>query len=224
MKKNKRTMKDHSLPKATEEDFKKKADYHERAKSGLLSDQEHMEYLNFMNSRQWFPEFFDENGKPGIRSVLGKILVPPLYEDLICFTHTVEYLNVVPARKNGKWGLVAADGSGTEITEFLYDYIATIAGPKAVVKKNDKWGYLGLDGNPFTPIDFDMIIIEDDGNTFVNGISAFRKEGRYGITDGNSISKAVFDEMDIPELGHGLPVPATGNRGTLLKKENSQKT
>lgn len=211
-------MKEHSVPKATQEDISKRAEYQERFNSGLLTDQENMEYLNFMNSRHWDPEFFDENGKSGIRSVLGKILVPPRYEDFICFMHSVEYLNVVAARKNGKWGVVAADGSGTELTEFHYDYIAPISGPKVVVMKDDKWGYLGMDGKPFTSIDYDGIIIEEGGQTFMNGISMFRKDGRYGVTDGISISQPVFDEIDVIELGQWITGTLDGKKGFITEE------
>jgi len=211
-------MKEHSLPKATEEDLKKREEYHERTKSGRLSDQEEMDYLNFMNSRQWDPEFFDENGKTGIRSVTGKMLVPPLYEDFVCFMHSVEYLNVVAARKNGKWGLVTADGSGTELSGFVYDYIAPVAGAKAVVRRDGRWGYLDLDGKPFTPVEYDAIIIEEGGYTFMNGISMFRKDGRYGVTDGISISQPVFDEIDIIELGQWITGTRDGKKGYITEK------
>lgn len=211
-------MKEHSLPKATQEELDKKAYYENKAKKGLLSDVEDLDYCEFMNSINWDAEFFKENGKYGILSVLDKMLVPPHYEDFVCFLNSVEYLNVVAALKNGKWGLVAADGSCTELTEFQYDYIAPIMGPKVVVMKDDKWGYLGMDGQPFTSIDYDGITIEEGGQTFVNGISMFRKEGRIGVTNGISISLPIFDEIDDIDLDQWITGTRDGKKGYITEE------
>lgn len=84
------------------------------------------------------------------------------------------------------------------------------------VMKNGKWWYIKSNGELFTPLEFDMIFT-DDGISFMNGISVFKKDGRYGVTDGLAISKPVFDEIDVVVEDTFISGTRDGIRGYIDK-------
>ena len=68
-------------------------------------------------------EFTDpETGKKGVKDTTGKILVPACY-DGFSFMGTYQMGHDLPkaALKDGKYGFVAGDGSGKELTDFVYN-------------------------------------------------------------------------------------------------------
>ncbi len=68
-------------------------------------------------------EFEDLNtGKKGVKDITGRILVPARY-DGFSFLGTYQLAHDLPkgALKDGKYGFVAGDGSGEELTEFKYN-------------------------------------------------------------------------------------------------------
>ena len=68
-------------------------------------------------------EFTDpDTEKKGVKDVTGKILVPALY-DGFSFMGTYQVGHDLPkaAMKDGKYGFVAGDGSGKELTAFVYN-------------------------------------------------------------------------------------------------------
>lgn len=76
----------------------------------------------------WFTTVFDgPDGKKGMRHADGSVLVPAIYDD---FGYTYDCLElrlpVLPAMKNGKYGLVKCDGTGAAITDFCYDRIGLV--------------------------------------------------------------------------------------------------
>lgn len=209
-----------TLPKATDKEFAQRELFVDKIVSGGMSEEETLEYLDFMNSYQWSPEFYEENGKHGIKSVLGIIIVPAFYDDFRCSLTFIEYQDAVTAMKSGKWGLVATDGTGNPLTDFIYDYIAPVAGPLAIAAKEGKWEYLEINGKPACPENFDRILVSDDGLTFINGISIFKGNGRYGVTDGLLFTQPVFDEILEPEPGDWITGFRDGVKGYINEAGN----
>jgi hypothetical protein len=73
-----------------------------------------------------FDIVFEENGKKGLKDIAGRVRVPALYED---FAETYSYhwgrsMPVAARNAEGKYALVAADGAGTPLCDFEYDYIS----------------------------------------------------------------------------------------------------
>lgn len=207
-------MKNNELPKATEKEFAKRAELASRLNENP-NDELNMENLKFLNSYRWDPEILEENGKVGLQDILGNLMVPALFDDLLFMPAMVKYHKVVAAQINGKWGLVANDGSGRYITNFDYDWIAPIAGPLVIVKKNGKWGYLEHSGVPFGKIEYDSIYVDRNGYSFVNGYSVFTKNPLWGITDGENITKAEFDEIEYFDLDNWVKVVKDGVYGFI---------
>ena len=63
-------------------------------------------------------------GKKGVKNPAGQILVPAEY-DAFTFVGNHFYFSVdhIAAQKDGKWGVVAADGTGKTICDFRFDLL-----------------------------------------------------------------------------------------------------
>lgn len=72
-----------------------------------------------------FHEVFEENGKFGIRDHQGNIIVKPVYDFLRTpYIYVDDLINVpIIAEKNGKMGLILADGNDTVVADFVFDDI-----------------------------------------------------------------------------------------------------
>ncbi len=73
-----------------------------------------------------FHEIFEENGLFGIKDHEGKVLVSPSYEFLRTPYVYVDDFRKMPviAQKDGKMGLILADGKDTVVAPFKYDDIS----------------------------------------------------------------------------------------------------
>ena len=217
-KRNKKGKNDNAMKKkknATQKDFEKRAVLDQQLNDDPGNVMLTMEYIDLLNSYNWFPEMFEENDKVGIKDITGEILVPAIFDDLAYSSSAIKYQIAVAAKLNGKWGLVSTNGAGAAITGFEFDYIAPISGPVTAVKKGGKWGYIFEDGRFFTEIGFDEICLVDSRITFINGWSAFKKDGLWGVTDGTSITAAEFDEVDIMNFPGPVMVVKNGVSGFI---------
>lgn len=183
-------------PKPTAADYLKRDELQRRmndANDGITD----IEYLNFLNSFNWKTEIFEKDGKHGLVSPLGEVLLPPQYDDFMMLSHQeLKKGDRVVAMQNGKWGVIIADGQGTWLIEPQYDYIGY---PNSItqVRKGDKWGVLDLDKKDFLiPLECDKIYA-DSGYMFVNGIGAYEKSGKMGfITIEGKFTQPIFDDTD----------------------------
>jgi len=82
-----------------------------------------------MENYDWFNVVFTdaETGKKGLKTVADEVIVPAIYDD---FDEVQSYLyaphHPAVAIKDGKYGIVKADGSGEQLCEFKFDYIGSI--------------------------------------------------------------------------------------------------
>ncbi len=72
-----------------------------------------------------FHQVYEENGKFGMKSASGRILVHPLYEFIRTPYIYVDDLCTMPimVQKGGKMGLILPDGRDTVVADFIYDDI-----------------------------------------------------------------------------------------------------
>lgn len=75
-----------------------------------------------------FHEVFEQDGKYGIRDHDGRVTVSPQYEFLRTPYVYVDDIRQTPviAQKDGKMGLILADGKDTVVAPFLYDDISVL--------------------------------------------------------------------------------------------------
>jgi len=122
-------------------------------------------------------EFTDPTtGLKGVKNAAGQILVPAQFEGFtILGDHHVFDLKHLAAKKNGKFGVVKADGTGETLCDFRFDiliwdaYTGLYHGCWDGVK--GKFGYVTIDGKVFIPNIItkfyepwnDFILLEADG-------------------------------------------------------------
>ncbi|WP_155993679.1 hypothetical protein [Prevotella sp. P6B1] len=122
-------------------------------------------------------EFTDPvTGLKGVKNAAGQILVPAQFEGFtILGDHHVFNLKHLAAQKNGKFGVVKADGKGETLCDFRFDtliwdaYTGLYHGRWDGIK--EKFGYVTIDGKVFIPNVItkfyepwnDFILLESDG-------------------------------------------------------------
>ena len=185
-------------PKPTPADFEKRRLYNTKFQEGIVTDEENFDYLDFMNSIDWSPELFEENGKCGLKTALGEMILPPVYDDM-SLPYEVNKGDRIVALKDGKCGIVIADTKGTWLIKPEFDYIGY---PNTLthVCKDGKWGVLNIaTGEYLIPLECDKVFSEG-GYLFVNGIGTFEKDGKIGvITQYGAFTQPIFDEVEFDD-------------------------
>lgn len=84
-------------------------------------------YLNrIKNKYMQYHDIFEQDGKFGMKDYKGKVLISPKYDYLrTCYVY-LDDLSQMPviAQRDGKMGLILADGKDTVVADFVYDDIA----------------------------------------------------------------------------------------------------
>src|ERR1035437_9839350 len=97
-------MNNNQLAKATREDFEKRSEFEKKLSEINYIEPEHSKlnsvYLELLNSKEWNPYIIEENGKLGIKSVLGETLLPAKYDDILLRPNIISELRVVVACLN----------------------------------------------------------------------------------------------------------------------------
>ena len=144
-------------------------------------------------------EFKDTNtGKKGVMDITGRILVPACY-DGFSFLGTYQLGHDLPkgALKEGKYGFVAADGTGKELTEFIYTYLEW--DPHTGLYKaswgddTKKFGYITSQGLVFIPNIIDRCY--EPTNDFV----LLESNGKFGGLDTKTFHyvEPLFDKVEV---------------------------
>jgi hypothetical protein len=79
--------------------------------------------FHLYNDYDWNSEFFEENGKPGLRNCFGEVEIPPIYDDIQSgFYRYQNRGGFAVVKKDGKYYKAKRDGKGTIIftSEFTY--------------------------------------------------------------------------------------------------------
>ena len=149
-----------------------------------------------------FDIVFEENGKKGVKDIAGRVRVPALYED---FTETFSYhwgrsMPVCAKNSEGKYALVATDGTGTPLCDFEYDCICYLRGTEShymCVKDCGDCVLRGvLDGKGRLIVPCEMEVVYEYAFNF----TPFEKDGKYGcVTDNGTFVPPLYDELEADE-------------------------
>jgi len=213
-------MKNTTLPKPALADYAKRDAYNE-SNEKWSHDQE-MVYLEFMNSIDWSAEIFTVDDKHGLKTALGEVILPPIFEDIHVYKF-IEYNKdkLVTAAINGKYGVVEADGVGTWVIEPKFDYIG-IPNSLTHVYINNKWGVIKVPSGEYLIPPVCDSISRDNGFLFVNDIAIYEKDGKTGvITSNGHFTDPQFDEVEWWDDG-AVKVKLKGEWGYI--DENDQFT
>lgn len=180
------------------------------------------ELLDLLNSYDWSCEVFEENGKYGLKSCVGKVLLPAKFDNFkaLANVHVNEGQKMV-AMQDGKYGILRADGIGKWIVAPEFDEIGY---PNIItsVYKDGKWGVINTSsGELIIPAELDLIY---GGNDFIfnNGMAYFEKDGKVGVMNEDvEFTEAIFDEAEPDEHGV-IVVKLNGKEGFI--DENGQFT
>lgn len=227
------------LPRPSAETFRKYNELCEKTRDSQLTNEQYQELIDKVNDIILSYDlnnydFTDPNtGKKGVKNPAGEVLVPAEYDafgfmgDHNCFT-----VSYIAAKKDGKWGVVTVDGTGTVLCDFRFDhlewnpfaglYIACWDGIK------DKFGLVNKEGKVFIsnvltkiyePTN-DLIVLESNGKYGALDVSTFFYVlPQYDDIDADPDELVVFHKDGV----EGYIVEETGEFITKEQYEEDEK-
>ena len=189
-------MSNEKLPKPTPADYEKRVANNRLFTEGTNPDQDLIN-LEFLDSIDWSAEIFEQDGKYGVKTALGEMVLPPVFDNFWGLTSSeIKKGDRVVAVQNGKCGVAIADGTYTWLVKPEYDFIGY---PNQIthVKKDGKWGLLDIINGKFL-ISLECDSIDDYmGFPFSNGIGFYEKGGKTGvITQFGTFTEPIFEEVE----------------------------
>jgi hypothetical protein len=182
------------LPRPTEAVWNKKVELEELEATDDL--------MGLMNEYDWSNEMFEEEGRFGLKSCMGDILLPAKFDGLkLLSSQNLPKGAKVVACKDNKWGIVKADGFGEWCIQPEFDDIG-FPNYFTAVRKGDKWGILNTELNEWV-VELEMDeICNGSSFPFINGVAYFMKDGKMGVmTDRGYCTDPVFDEVMADDSG-----------------------
>lgn len=167
--------------------------------------------------------FKGEDGKKGLKDCLGNILVPAKYEEFGFLPKPFDFKRKsVNAVRDGKYVLVALDGSGKELTEETYDEIRLISfihmdSPYIYRKEGvTTWRFMTVEGKELS----DFVI--DDYSCGINGVW-YQSGETCGYWQFNVIFlPPIYDNIEMPgDPEDPLLFTLNGVQGYVRKDDGS---
>lgn len=151
----------------------------------------------FVESRDWYPTVFEENGKFGLKDLDGRLMVPAVF-DSFCFLESrlYEYPEYVPVAVscNDRYGIVETDGTGKMVLPCEHDNVAGLVGSSDIfwVTDGGKTGLCDGKGEYLIPQIADKVFDP------VNEVIVFKVGDKFGLYDfGTSLYvEPLYDWME----------------------------
>jgi hypothetical protein len=187
-------MQENKLPRPTPADYLKRKEIEK-------ADQD--AWVDIMNSFDWSHELTKDGELVGLKTALGEVLLPPVFENFKMMTkQELKKGERVVTQQGGKWGVIIADGTGTWLIKPEYDYIGY---PNDIthVCKSDKWGVIDLLKGEFLIEPECEMVYDNSGFLFCNRIGFNKKDGKYGVlADWGAHTAPVFEEVEMEPDGY----------------------
>jgi hypothetical protein len=136
-----------------------------------------------------------------------EVLIAPSFEfDYVSTFSDVGYASV---EKDGKWGLVNAEGRLVLPTVYDYTFGDMFEGffdDLAIVVQSGKYGYVNTEGKVAVPLEYDY------GRDFKNGFADVSKNGKYGIIDTSGATAVPFEYDSLTVLPTNLAIAVKDNK------------
>lgn len=188
------------LPRPTTSDYKRREEIEKGNHEGQSYESAWME---IMNSFDWSHELYADGDLYGLKTALGEVLLPPLFENFTMMTkQELKKGDRVVTQQGGKWGVIIADGTGSWLVKPEYDYIGY---PNDVthVRKNGKWGVLNITKGEYIIEPECEAVYDNSGFLFCNRIGFYKKDGKYGVlADWGVHTDPIFEEVDMEPDGN----------------------
>lgn len=176
----------------------------------------------------WRDEMFHENGLVGLRTILGKMLVPCGEYDYIKGCAYGNDTTLAIAVKDGKFGLIKRDGKGTVVFPFKYFLIGQLIYDKSEVEPDKAYDiFYGEYEDPDKGKDLivdGQIVVKNasftggiDDRIYRGGIT-YQKEGKYGFLGiywDWCLIDPIFDKITHHEQPPVLTFVKNGTEGIL---------
>ena len=162
----------------------------------------------FENEYDVFTQVYEENGRFGVKSACGEVLVPALFDD-VAYTFADRYNWPIPVVNSGKIIFVVPDGKGTLFSEFEYDMVTFVDG-YYILEKGDKKGLATGSGRVVIPTEMDELAMP------FNELVWFRKGDKYGfaMVESNIFTDVIYDGYEILDDEY-LEVELDGVKGYI---------
>ena len=166
-----------------------------------------------------YAEVFEHDGRYGVYHDLFDVeLIPPLYDELRLLD-IVGTTMIYIARSGNKYGIVKADGLGTEMYPFVCDAIEPYAEiiDLCSFRRDGKVGLLTLNGNErytelLAPI-YDSLDAHP-GTPYIE----LRKDGKVGLHGAALTLPPIYEEIRIPQYLGWIKVNLHGQWGYINHK------
>ena len=140
---------------------------------------------------------FEENDKKGVKDIKGNVRVPAMYKDysLRYAFHHLRKAPIPAENEDGKYALIKADGTGTPITSFEYDWISLVPFTSLfIAEKNGKEGLVSFEGEVIVPCELDSV----SNGVPMNGLIELTNDNKYGLFDYKTglYVKPIFDQLE----------------------------
>ena len=190
------------------------------------------ELEELQNNYDWKNQIFEENGKKGLKDILGNILIPPLFHEIENNDHSLldnQYVRAfVVTNENSAYKLVASDGSGRVLYEAPNDSFIDELVPR-VFLITDGEGLYGLidnegkeycpckypwhiDINSFPDIPKDVIcILCDNKFSFLLAVPEFDETGKRCGTN-FKFTGSIYSDYEGAYIGNEYEVMASRGR------------
>lgn len=148
---------------------------------------------------------FEENGKVGLRSVTGELLVPAIFDEIPerydCISEIQEPCGRIPVVRDHKYALCETDGKGTLVTDFSYDRIFRYFWSRFqyfITVNGGKKGVIDISGEEIVPCEMDEIYEMID----LDGCMPLRKGDKWGLVFYDVATEVIYDDYKIEsEMG-----------------------
>ena len=168
-----------------------------------ISGDQYQEMVNQVNdliaNYDWDNYVFDDpaTGKKGVKNPAGEILVPADYEAFSFLgDHNIFPMPHFAAQKDGKWGIVSADGANTVLCDFRFDYLQWYPFAACYIARwdgvQDKFGFVNKEGKVFIPNV--LTALHEPWNDFM----LLEGDGKFGALDTSTFFFVLpeYDQID----------------------------
>ena len=169
---------------------------------------------NFMSEYDTMCAMYVENGQTGVKDVLGEVLVPAVFDEIVGVFADVNRDCAVAVIKDGKYGLVKPDGKGTILAECAYDNIH-FDGCCYYAVKDGKQGLYNISGEMLVPVMADKVYEP------WNDLLVYEVDGKFGFSmlGADLVTEAVYEAYEI-DSNEYLFVTLDGKKGYLDEDGN----
>lgn len=181
------------------------------------------EVNSLIGACNWYTEVFEENGKKGMKNAVGDVIIPAAYDEFdFTYSHHFFEFPAIPALKNGKFGLVATDGSGQELTPFEYDWMDLYEFAPGYLVCKDRasktFGIVTFKGKEVVPCNIEEIMAGLCGRIFY-----FRVGEHWGLwhTDEWKVFQPIYDKIEPTDMNEAVRFTLNGVPGYVKVDDES---